>query len=117
MRAYSSLFMPNATAEEVRWLANLQRNATSADVAVRLRAAYDDIDVSDLLGRVRAPTLVFHSRRDAVAPFEEGKRVAASIPGAKFVPLDSDNHIILANEPAWPQFLHQLESFLGEADR
>jgi len=35
------------------------------------------------------------------------------VPGARFVPLASDNHVLLAGEPAWPGFLAELRSFLG----
>jgi pimeloyl-ACP methyl ester carboxylesterase len=70
------------------------------------------MDVVDLLPKVRAPTLVLHSRRDGAVPFDEGRRVAASIRRAKFVSLDSDNHVLLETEPAWPTFIHELNSFL-----
>ena len=68
---------------------------------MRIRAACDGIDVTELLPRVRAPTLVLHARGDSVAPFAEGRLIAAGIPGARFVELDSDNHVILESEPAW----------------
>jgi DNA-binding NarL/FixJ family response regulator len=48
-----------------------------------------------------------------VVPVEEGRLLASLIPGARLVVLDSANHILLADEPAWEQFLHELREFLG----
>ena len=77
------------------------------------RHAAHDIDVVDLLPKVSAPTLVLHCRHDNAAPFDEGRRIAASIPNAKFVSLDSENHIPLRGEPAWQQFIGEIGDFLS----
>lgn len=91
----------------------LQRLTTSAEIAMRIRAACDEIDVTALLGLVRAPTLVLHSRHDNVAPLDQGRRIAAGIPGARSVELDSDNHVVLEGEPAWPRLLEEIQQFLA----
>jgi pimeloyl-ACP methyl ester carboxylesterase len=62
------------------------------------------------------PTLVLHCREEDVAPFEEGRLIAAKIPGARFVPLEGRNHLILETEPAWPRFLAEVQSFLKELE-
>jgi pimeloyl-ACP methyl ester carboxylesterase len=116
MRAFSSIYLPNGSREQIGWFADLQRMATSPENAARLRTACDDIDIADLLDKVRCPTLVLHSRKDGVVPFEEGRRLAASIPRAKFVLLDSDNHILLEDEPAWGAFISNIEGFLRAPD-
>lgn len=105
--------MPNASAEQIGWLADLQRVASSPENTVKLRSVYDEIDVVDLLPAVSAPTLVMHSRYDKMIPIEEGRRLAASIPNAKFVVLESENHVPQPWEPAWPIFLSTIETFLG----
>ena len=69
--------------------------------------------LSDLLAKVTTPTLVLHCRGDAGVPFDEGRRLAAMIPNARFVALEGDNHLILEHEPAWPRFLSELRSFLA----
>jgi pimeloyl-ACP methyl ester carboxylesterase len=46
-------------------------------------------------------------------PFEEGRRLATSIPNAKFVALESENHVPQLGEPAWPEFLGEIEAFLS----
>ena len=110
---FTSLFMPDATPEQMRWFNDLQRMTASPENAVRIRQAVDEIDVSRLLGRVTAPTLVLHCRDDAVQPFEEGRRMAAMIPGARFVALEGRNHLMLESEPAWSRFLEEVRIFLG----
>ncbi|MBD0274260.1 MAG: alpha/beta fold hydrolase, partial [Acetobacteraceae bacterium] len=95
MRAYYSLYFPGAAPEQLRGWAEMQRRSATPEDAMRIRLACDDIDVLDLLPRVRAPTLVLHCRGDSVAPFDQGRRLAAAIPGARFVTLESDNHVVL----------------------
>lgn len=110
---FTSSFIPGGTPEQMQWFNDLQRITTSPENAVRIRKACNDIDVKELLPRVQVPTLVLHCRNDAVAPFDEGRELAASIPGARFVPLESQNHLLLADEPAWGKFLAEFRSFLG----
>jgi DNA-binding winged helix-turn-helix (wHTH) protein/pimeloyl-ACP methyl ester carboxylesterase len=114
MRAFSSLYLPNGTREQIRWFAEMQRLATSGDLVVRLRMACDDIDVVDLLPRVRVPTLVLHARQDGVVPVEQGRFLAANIAGARFVSLESENHVPLPGEPAWDMLLEEIERFTAE---
>jgi pimeloyl-ACP methyl ester carboxylesterase/DNA-binding winged helix-turn-helix (wHTH) protein len=109
---FTSLFLPGGTAEQMSWWNELQRKTASPENAIRIRRAIDDIDVSDLLPRVKVPTLVLHCRDDAVAPFEEGRRLAAGIPDARFVALEGRNHIILEDDPCWPRFLDEIGNFL-----
>jgi pimeloyl-ACP methyl ester carboxylesterase/DNA-binding SARP family transcriptional activator len=109
---FTTLFFPGATAEEADWFNELQRVSTSPEGAQRLQVAFSLFDVRDLLTQVRAPTLVFHARDDAVIPFESGRYIAARIPGAEFVALDSANHLILEHEPAWAAFVERLYAFL-----
>jgi pimeloyl-ACP methyl ester carboxylesterase len=80
---------------------------------VRNRIATGNFDVSTLLAQVSVPTLVMHARDDAVVPFERGRRLAAGIPGARFVSLASRNHLILEDEPAFPRFLEEMRAFLA----
>src|SRR5260370_8952940 len=85
---------------------------SSADSA-RNVAAHGETGVSSLLSQVKVPTLVMHARQDARVPFEAGRRMAAGIPGARFVPLESQNHLVLESEPAFARFLEELRSFLA----
>ena len=65
-----------------------------------------------MLASITVPTLVMHARGDARVPFEAGRRMAAGIPSARFVPLDSRNHLILEHEPAYARFIEEIEAFL-----
>jgi pimeloyl-ACP methyl ester carboxylesterase len=109
---FTSRFIPGGTAEQMQWFNDLQRKTTSPENAVRTRLAMDNIDVTDLLPQVRVPTLVLHCRDDAAAPFEEGRRMAAGIPGARFVALEGRNHVMLNTDPSWPRFIKEVTDFL-----
>jgi DNA-binding winged helix-turn-helix (wHTH) protein/pimeloyl-ACP methyl ester carboxylesterase len=112
---FTSLIVPEATLEEMRWLNDLERVSASPENAIRLLEAIGQIDVTDLLARVAAPTLVLHSRGDARVPFEHGLALARAIRGCRFVPLESKNHLVLSHEPAWPRFTAEISAFLKEA--
>ncbi|HET7754822.1 MAG TPA: alpha/beta hydrolase [Anaeromyxobacteraceae bacterium] len=114
---FTSLFCPGATLDQMQAFNELQRESASPENAVRLSEAVGEFDVSSLLPRVRVPTLVLHARGDAVIPFEQGRRLAAGIPGARFVPVDGTNHILLEHEPAWPTFLREVRAFLASVAR
>ena len=75
------------------------------------------MDVRALLSQVRVPTLVLHARHDEAVPFSAGKMLATEIPNAEFVQLDSRNHILLADEPAWTRFKEAVLAFVGHSVR
>ena len=109
----TNLYIPEkATPEDQCWFKDLQLISVSTDNLVKIMRACDEINVRSLLPLVSVPTIVFHSDRDHVVPSEEGRIVATEIPGARFVPLSSANHILLAEEPAWKIFREELASFL-----
>lgn len=111
-RHFTSQFLPEGTLEQIRAFDDLQRASASAENAARILAVGSAIDVVSLLPQVRVPTLVLHARGDARIPFEEGRLLAGTIPGARFVPLDSRNHILLEGEPAWHVFWDEVHAFL-----
>ena len=112
-QVFTSLFIPGGSLEQVRWFNDLQRASTSPENAARLVAELSTIDVRDLAPKVACPTLVLHSREDANIPYEEGRLLAALIPGARFVTLESRNHLLLEGEPALRQFMVEVDDFLG----
>lgn len=109
---WTTLYIPDATPEQWQWFNDLHRVSTSPDNAIRLLDELGKIDVVDLLSQVKVPTLVLHCRDDVVVPFENGRLLAAKIPGARFVPLEGRNHILLEHEPAWPKFVKEVRRFL-----
>jgi DNA-binding CsgD family transcriptional regulator len=110
-QVFTTQFMPDASLEQQRAFDEFQRMSTSPENVVRIISQFDAIDVRDLAAKVRCPTLVLHTRGDARIPFEEGRRVAALIPGARFVPLESRNHFLLGSDPAWGQFVDEVVAF------
>src|SRR3954454_3300592 len=114
-RFFTSALIPSGTEAQMRWFDELQRQSTSGTMASRLMRARSRIDVSRLAGNVAAPTLILHARDDATVEFGRGRELATLIPGAQFVPLEGRNHVLLADEPAWPRFLEALDAFFRQA--
>ena len=112
-RVFTSLMIPGATEAQMKWLDELQRMATDAETAVMARSQRQVIDSSGRLAELDLPTLVLHSRGDQMQEFQRGRELAAGIRGARLVGLESNNHIVLADEPAWPVFLRELTAFLA----
>jgi pimeloyl-ACP methyl ester carboxylesterase/DNA-binding CsgD family transcriptional regulator len=109
---FTTQFIPDGTSEQHRWFNELQRVSVSPSNAARFMRMFDRIDVTALAPAVTCPTLVLHPVGDARIPFEEGRLLATLIPGARFVPLESRNHILLEDEPAWRRWLEEVRAFL-----
>jgi pimeloyl-ACP methyl ester carboxylesterase/DNA-binding CsgD family transcriptional regulator len=111
-RVFTNQMIPGASEEQMRWIDELQRTSTRADVLVAAREARMNVDVTGLLSEVEVPTLVLHSRREQMCDFSEARLIASAIPGARLVALDSANHIVLADEPAWGVLRAEVAAFL-----
>jgi pimeloyl-ACP methyl ester carboxylesterase/DNA-binding CsgD family transcriptional regulator len=112
-QVFTSRFIPEGTEEQLGWFNELCRKTLTPDIAAHLLESRGTLDVTALLGEVRTPTLVLHGRGDCIAPIAEGHLLAAGIPGAQFIELDSKNHILLENEPAWERFCDEVLEFMG----
>ena len=110
---FTSRFVPEGTPEQLDWFNELCRKTTKPEVAAQLLEERGKANITDLLSKVKVPTLVLHSSDDEVAPFSEGRLLAAEIPHARFVQLDSKNHVLLEHEPAWERFKEEVLSFIG----
>jgi pimeloyl-ACP methyl ester carboxylesterase/DNA-binding CsgD family transcriptional regulator len=111
-QVFTAQFIPGGSLEQLHWFNELQRMSTSPANAARFLMEFDRIDVMATAARVRCPTVVLHARGDERVPFDEGRLLAAQIPGAQFAPLDSRNHVLLA-EPAWDAFMSIVSEFIG----
>lgn len=111
---FSSTFLPGATPEELEWFNAFQRQVVSAANAARFLEVFADIDVRHRLRQIAAPTLVMHARGDRRIPLAIGGQLAAEIPHAEFVTLDSDNHLLLGREPASKLFVAHTRQFLAD---
>ncbi len=114
-QVFTSRFIPGGSTAQIGWFNELCRRTSDGEMAARLLEARSTVDVSSLLGKIEAPTLVIHSRDDEVCPVTEARRLATGIPGAQFVELDSRNHILLEDEPAWARFQEVVLDFMGLA--
>ena len=110
---FTNLYIPGASPAQQQWFNEVQRMSASAENAVKLQRVFSTIDVRDLLPKVKTPTIVFHARGDQAIPFAAGEYLAKSIPGAAFVPLESQNHILLEADAAWQNFTDATREFLG----
>jgi len=113
-QVFTATYIPSAGEEKKRWYDELQQASSSGEMAARLWASRTEVDVSDAARRVTQPALVVHARQDRGVPYEEGRLLASLLPDARFVTLESDNHILQEDEPAWDVFVSELRSFLGE---
>jgi DNA-binding SARP family transcriptional activator/predicted ATPase/pimeloyl-ACP methyl ester carboxylesterase len=111
-QVFASTFMPDGTLEQYRWFDDLQRASASPENAARIYAGSNRTDVRELAAQLRVPTLVLHARGDMRVPLDEGRLLAALVPGAQLITLDSNNHILLEHEPAWQKFLTEVHHFL-----
>lgn len=109
---FTSLYLPEGSEEQEDYFNEMQRTTTSAENAVALQRVFADINVGDLLSKVTTPTLVGHATRDAVVPFSAGRAIAARIPGAQFIAVESPNHLLLETDPGWPKYARVVEEFL-----
>lgn len=112
---FTTVLYPDSTREEFEAFNELQREALSPETASRLFRACHAIDVRELAKRVSVPTLVMHSRNEAGVPLECSREAASLIPGARFVTLDSRNHLVLEREPAYREFIDETVAFLKSA--
>lgn len=112
-QVFASLFIPGATREIADAFNELQRRSTSPECAARYFEAAGQLDVRELLPQIAVPTLVMHSRGDAMVPIEAGRLLAAHVPNARFVALPGQNHMLLEDEPATARFFEELHSFLA----
>tara|TARA_B100002003_G_scaffold250249_1_gene288985 strand:- start:88 stop:1806 length:1719 start_codon:yes stop_codon:yes gene_type:complete len=113
LQMWTTRFMPDGTREQHQWFNELQRMTTSPEHAAAVQRANRDIDVRARLPHLRVPTLVLHARDDAVTPHAEGREYATKISGARFVTLDSKNHLLRDDEPAFRVVVDEVRRFLG----
>jgi pimeloyl-ACP methyl ester carboxylesterase/DNA-binding CsgD family transcriptional regulator len=114
-QVFAAQFMPGASPERSRAFNDMMRVSATPEVALRIYNAVGDIDVRDKAPRVSTPALVAHAREDRRVPFEEGRALAAMLPNSHFVPLDSPNHLLTAEEPAWHALLAAIDAFTADS--
>ncbi len=112
-QVFARQLFPDASTEKLNALEEQMFLSASPENALRLESEMHRVDVRQLAPKIQAPTLIFHSRQDAAVPFEEGVLLASLIPNSQFVPLESKNHLLTEQEPAWHQFQKTFRAFLS----
>ena len=115
-RVFTNIFIPDATEEQMSWYDDLQRMSTSTENMLAARQGRRATNVAGLLPDIHVPTLVLHARGDTAVAFEHSRAMAATIPDARLAALESRNHILLADEPAWGVLMREVAAFM-EPDR
>ncbi|ANI38350.1 alpha/beta fold hydrolase [Mycolicibacterium vaccae] len=113
-QVFAAQFLPDGSRRDWQAFDDLQRRTTSVENAVRFLEQFAHIDVGELAGQVRCPTLVMHSRADRRVPLRFGEELATLIPQSRLVVLESNNHLLTATEPAWRAFGAEMDAFLAE---
>ncbi|MFG1497928.1 alpha/beta fold hydrolase [Saccharospirillum sp. HFRX-1] len=113
LRLLSVLFMPTADVSEILWFTNYLRETTSREIARRSLYLIGDVDVTEQLAKVQAPTLVAHSLGDKTIPVSAGRDIVTAVPNAEFCALESQNHILLGREPATQDFIDMFLDFIN----
>jgi pimeloyl-ACP methyl ester carboxylesterase/DNA-binding CsgD family transcriptional regulator len=111
-QVFAMQFLPEGTPDQHRWFNDLQRLSSSPSIAARLLRVFGNVDICELAPKIACPTLIMHARDDERIPVDQGRQLAALIPGSRFVPLQSRNHILLEDEPAWNKLVATLRAFL-----
>lgn len=117
MQVWASYFQPSSMLDDLRSWSDQQCAATSAETAVRLMQNGWNVDVSAAAREIKCPVLILHAERDVVVPIDQARLLASLIPNSRFVSLDSENHMPLADEPAWPRLVDEVSRFLAEPSR
>jgi len=97
-RTFAEVWVPEGDDDARRFWSRLMRAATNGETAAAVFGEAFATDVTELLPRVQAPTLVMHRRRDQVNRFGQGLRLASGIPGARFAPLEGSCHLVWAGD-------------------
>ena len=111
---FSARFVSRSNREHIGWLNELEAISATPAMAERYFRALGTIDVSDMLPKVTVPTLVLHCQGDRATPIRYGREIAAGIAGARFVPMEGDNHVFLESDAAYRIFFEEVEAFLGD---
>jgi DNA-binding SARP family transcriptional activator/pimeloyl-ACP methyl ester carboxylesterase len=115
-QVYDARFLPDGPLETWRAFDELQRLSTTPENAYRLWRAFGTLDASADAVQLSVPTLILHSKDDRVWRFSEAEELHSLIPGSRLVELDSSNHILRADEPAFARLMHEVREFLATSD-
>jgi pimeloyl-ACP methyl ester carboxylesterase len=97
----------------MKWFGRLERAVASPSSIIALMRANYEIDVSHLLPTIGVPTLILHREGDALVPVESGRYLARNIPGAKYVELPGNDHLLQAmDQHVLDMLIDEIEEFV-----
>lgn len=111
-RAFMLTYTPEGPMPVVNEMARMMRESGTTKAMTMLRDAVNNNSVLHLLSKVQCPTLIVHGRKDAVHPLSEAKKLAAGIPDAELLILETANHLPLLGHPTWDVFFDAFCRFL-----
>lgn len=109
---HAQRFTPDASPDDHRAYAAFMRDAIDVEDHSRIGETVGDMDITALLPKVSCPALVMHASRERIHGTDQGRRLAAGIPNARFVGLDTANNLMPAYDPAWPVAVNEIDAFL-----
>ena len=109
---FATAYFPEGPLEERREVQNMTQAACPLEMMLRSRDAVNNATVAHLLDQVRCPVLILHARDDSVHPLSQAQKLAAGIPGAELVVLETANHVPLHGSPCWESYNRTLAEFL-----
>jgi len=111
-KAYATLFMPDATSDQINDMSQMQLASATPEAAVALRRSIDSFDVSGFLKDVKVPVLVIHVTEDSVNPLSQSRFMASELPCAQLRVLEGRNHVPLPGTEAWDVIADESIRFL-----
>lgn len=108
---FTSWWIPGANAEQMDCFNRMLQLCVVPTTSARLVEVYGRIDVTACLPRIACPTLVLHPRGSQPVPLAAAREMAVGIPKARFVALESGNHVVLGDEPAFAQAMQEIDHF------
>ncbi len=110
--AFMTAYFPEGPAVAMPQLVGLMQQSASRAFMLSNREKSNNASITHLLAQVRCPTLIVQGRNDAVHPLVQAQKLAAGIPDAELLVLESANHLPLPGHPSWDGFIRALRTFL-----
>jgi len=92
------------------WLASYLRSGASPGAALILHKQCTQIDVTNILGSIKVPTLLLFRTNEIEILVEEGRYIAARIPNSKLVEFEGKDHLFWTGD-TYP-ILAEMEEFV-----
>ncbi len=110
--AFMTAYHPEGPPEAIPQMVGLMQQSASRAFTLSMRVRSNNASTTHLLDKVQCPTLIVQGRNDAVHPLDQARKLAAGIPNAELLVLESANHLPLPGHPTWDRYITALRAFL-----